>query len=271
MYSYEFVRHALQVLRGERVSRLERTYEKLRDQMAHCHATVVVNGTRYAYGCVVPSSAASTRVRLQQLYSNNLLLLNAELRTHFQSWEEVVDMGALFANSMTACAAVLKRTALEPGNAQRVVESLLDELHAELEQAQDFTTCMRECAVCEGDTVETHFGCLARSNSHVSLQEWYVVMLGFLAHSAAQGSYLPYYSRVAHIPDVHTAQTVIEFLESRWWSQPGTWASTLADAWCLPPTTPLATPEDIVALLPPTVCHTLELFENLVHAQRLAH
>jgi hypothetical protein len=274
MYSFEFVRHALLVLRREKMQALETAYERLRDQMARCVATVVVNGTRYSYGCVVPNNAASTRVRLRELYGDELTVFNAELGTHFDAWDEVDDSVAhVFKANMAAAAALLQRTAQQPGNAQTQVASLLEEMHIMMEQDREFATCLRECAACEGDTVETHFACLARRNPHVSVVEWYIVLLGFLAHSVAQDSYLPYYSRAARIPDADGVQPILDYLTSRcWWEknhEADAWAPLLRDAWALSPHTPLRTADDIAALIPPTSCYTLDLFESLVHAHRL--
>jgi hypothetical protein len=95
-------------------------------------------------------------------------------------------------------------------------------------------------------------------------------LLGFLAHSVQQGDFLPYYSRNVRVPPVDTVQALLEWLgESEWSSSadPESSLARLAAVWDLPSVPRDAA--DVVRLLPPTSCHTLAEFKNMVrHMQQ---
>lgn len=271
MYAHHFASRALQVLRANMISSKERTYEALRGHMAACRAHVMVNGEAYAYGCVHASDAA-TRAHLKRLYLDRLNDLNQELDTAFDTWDAVTSDSIVSAvrSSMCASSSLLARTGAEAGNEQNAVHNMLSHLLRELEREKEIQTCCRECTRCEGDTIETHFGCLAMHNPRVSQEDWYLILLGFLAHSVQQGDFLPYYSRNVRVPPVDTVHALLEWLgESEWSSSvdPESSLARLAAVWDLPSVPRDAA--DVVRLLPPTSCHTLAEFKNMVrHMQQ---
>lgn len=267
MYSHKFATRALEILRADVVAAKERVYEKVRSQMAGCRAHVVVNGKAYKYGCI-HASEEDTVKHVKVLYGANLDKLNEELGLSVPSWDDVHSQALVDAvqSSMVASTALLERTRGEPGNEQSHLESILSTLLSDLEKEKQIQTCCRECSRCEGDTIETHFACLAMHNRHIPLEDWYILLLGFLVHSVQQGDFLPYYSRNVHVPDEDAVNELLAWLGGKRWSQTeqNYALESLGAVWGLqsPPTTV----QDVIHMIPPTSCYTFDKFKNIVEA-----
>lgn len=267
MYSHQFASRAIQVLRADVIAAKEIMYEKVRTQIAACQAHVVVNGKRYAYGCI-HARDEDTREHVRALFQSNIDQMNAELGTDFTSWDSVTNeaLVPVCETSMAASASLLQRTRDEQGNQQDVVHDIVAKLFEQLEREKEIQTCCRECSRCEGDTIETHFACLALHNAHITPDHWYMLLLGFLVHSVTQGDFLPYYSRNAHVPSADAIQAVLQLLEAQQaWDKTTSPFATLGAVWGLPPHA-LTCVQDVIALIPPTNCYTLEKFKNMVDA-----
>lgn len=273
MYAHEFVQQAVRVLCADAVDSKLTAYEQLRAQTAQCLAHVIVNGKQYAFGCVHPGDARATRACLEAAYAHDVVALSADMEWEppFTTWEQVEEAAPsfhlYFPCQMNALDNVLGKLS---GADQDKVHDMLTALHAAVETEHEIDTCMRECRICEGDTVETHFGCLALRNAHITVEEWFVILLGYLVHSVAVGNFLPYYSRKARIPGEDAVYAMLDTVTASSWdlSCDEDVVQQLCNVWGLDDDARPRTAADIVALLPPTSCYTFELFSSMVNDLR---